>query len=252
MSSDIEVTFIDGATEEVFARAQVPALQLPETFAVATTLHLGELDWHVESAMPLTRAEFTLTGKLLLRVRKVEHVDPQKVLFSLATIENAIPPTDGDPADGAELVLHEDDWRQMELISLIHEAVIDEELDAIGQIHLNERVAAGFKNIHVRTRLPLPIAPNTLTVEALGADGRGLSFRGATRRIRGGFVVEMGATAWLYGLEHAGDVRTLGLLVEGPLEDEALKLLAELQRDHALVFVDWLTCRTGMQAFFQV
>ena len=252
MDPDIEVTFVDGASEEVFARAHVPASQLPESFAVATTLHLGELDWHVESATPSTRAEFVATKKLLLRLRKVEHVDPKKILYSLSSIENSIPPTDGDPITGGELVLHEDDWRQMELISLIHEPVMDEELDAIGQIHLNARVGAGFEKIHVRTRLPLPIAPNTVKVEALGAvNTRGLTFRGATRRVRGGFVVDLGATAWFYGLEHGGDVRTLGLSIEGQIEDDALRLLAELQRNRALVFVDWLRCRTGMQAFFE-
>jgi hypothetical protein len=251
MPKPIEVTFVDASTGQAFAQASVPASELPETFELATTLHIGELEWRVESAEPETRAEYERTNKLELRLRKVERIDPKTILFSLSTIENSSPASNGDPITGDALELHEDDWRQLELISLAHEDAIDEELDAIGEIHLNHRAGPGFRKIHVRKRIPEPLVPNALPVSELGAlSARSLRLRGSERRIPDSFVRELGASAALYGIADRGDVRVLGLRVEGALEDDALKLLERLQREHSLLFVDWCSCRTGMAAFF--
>jgi hypothetical protein len=252
MADDIEVIFIDAATETTFDRVTVPATQLPDTFEHATTLRLGELEWKVESASPQTRAEFEATKKLVLRLRKIERVDPKKILFSLPTIENTAPPSDGEPTTGDELVLHEDDWRQFELISRAHEDAIDEELDAIGDVLLNHRAGAGFGKLHVRARIPHPLVPNALQLSDVGKiSARALTLRGTGRRVPGSFVIELGSNVSLYGIADGEGVRVLCLRVEGALEDDALETLERLQKEHALIFVDWCSCRTGMRAFFR-
>src|SRR5688572_3019702 len=109
MADDIDVTFIDASTNEELGRVEVPATRLPETFELATTLHFGELEWSVVSANPATRTAYEQTKKLVLRVQKIDRVDPKSILFSIPTIETAIPPADGDPVTGDELVVHEDD-----------------------------------------------------------------------------------------------------------------------------------------------
>jgi hypothetical protein len=250
---DIEVTFIDAASGQAFERVQVPSNQLPESFELATTLHLGQLEWRVEAAEPATRAEYSSSKKLVLRLRKVElRLDPNQILFSLSTIEDALPASTGDPTSGDELVLHEDDWRQLELVSRAHEDALDQELDAIGDIHLNHRAGRGYRQLHRRQRIPNPLLPNTVRIEHLGGlSTKSVAFRGTGRRIRNSFVRELGANATLYGIQEGGEVRVLCLQVEGALEDEALQLLERLQREHALIFVDWCSCRTGMRAFFQ-
>src|SRR5262249_5030275 len=139
-----------------------------------------------------------------------------------------------------------------ELVALTHEDAIDLELDAIGEIRLNQRGAVGFKKLHLRARIPAPIPPRTLRLEDLGEPSRsGLMFRGSNRRIADSFIVRLGASSWLYGIAEAGEVRILGLAVDGALEDEALATLERLQKERALLFVDWCGCRTGMRAFFE-
>ena len=52
----VNVTLIDDATGAAFARASMPPGELPETFAVETTMHLGTDDWRVVAADPPTRS----------------------------------------------------------------------------------------------------------------------------------------------------------------------------------------------------
>jgi hypothetical protein len=40
-----KVIFIDDATGSAFATTEMPPSDLPETFEIATTLHLGDTDW---------------------------------------------------------------------------------------------------------------------------------------------------------------------------------------------------------------
>lgn len=52
----VKTFFIDGSTGNVIAQADVPIERLPPGFAPATTLHLGDEDWTVVSAEPMTLA----------------------------------------------------------------------------------------------------------------------------------------------------------------------------------------------------
>jgi hypothetical protein len=112
-------------------------------------------------------------------------------------------------------------------------------------------VGPGFNKIHVRKRIPAPLLPSSLAVSELGAlSAKSLSLRGTGRRIPNSFILELGPKAALYGIEEQGDVRVLGLVAEGALEDDALQFIERLQLEHSLLFVDWCGCRTGMAAFF--
>src|SRR5690242_17556226 len=108
----IHVELFDAATGTLIGEADLPAEQLPESFAASTTLHLGDADWHVERAEPMTRDEYVKAGHLVLRLREVVQVDPKQILFSLPTIEDALPPLHDGPGEEAA-ALREDDWRQV-------------------------------------------------------------------------------------------------------------------------------------------
>ena len=69
-SRKVTVTFIDDATGAAFASSKMPPDNLPESFEIDTTLHLGDDDWSVVHAEPHKKAEFTKSGKLTLRLRK--------------------------------------------------------------------------------------------------------------------------------------------------------------------------------------
>lgn len=76
------VTLIDDASGQVLASSKVPSDDLPESFEIDTTLHLGDDNWSVLHAEPHTKAEFAKSGKLTLRLRRVERMDPKAISFS--------------------------------------------------------------------------------------------------------------------------------------------------------------------------
>lgn len=81
-SRKVTMTLIDDATGAVFAAAKMPPDDLPDSFKINTTLHLGDDDWSVMHAEPETKAEFTKSGKLTLRLRKVRMMAPEAISFS--------------------------------------------------------------------------------------------------------------------------------------------------------------------------
>src|SRR5215218_8904224 len=134
-SRKVEVTFVDGATGQVFAQAMMPPDQLPGTFLVDTTMHLRGEPWTVLKAEPPTRAEFARTRRLVLTLarQRVATVDPRTILFSLPTINDRLP-DEAEPVDGSEAVLREDDWRQVEFAPARLRHVMDDEIGAIERI----------------------------------------------------------------------------------------------------------------------
>jgi hypothetical protein len=81
-SRKVQLTLIDDATGAAIARTEMPPGDLPESFEIETTLHLGEADWSVVHAEPRTREEYTRSGSLTLRLRKVEKIPPEAISFS--------------------------------------------------------------------------------------------------------------------------------------------------------------------------
>ena len=81
-SRKINLTLVDDATGSVFVSSMMPPGELPDSFRINTTLHLGDDDWSVVQAEPETKAEFTKSGKLVLRLRKVETVSPKSLSFT--------------------------------------------------------------------------------------------------------------------------------------------------------------------------
>ncbi|MEZ5941308.1 MAG: hypothetical protein R3C18_07950 [Planctomycetaceae bacterium] len=78
----VSVTFIDDASGQIIATSEMPPENLPDSFERDTTLHLGDENWSVVDAQPLTKSEFVNSGELTLRLRKVELVDPKEISFS--------------------------------------------------------------------------------------------------------------------------------------------------------------------------
>lgn len=81
-SRKVLVTLIDDATGAAFATTKMPPTDVPESFEIETTLHLGEADWRVVHAEPRTRDEYTKFGSLTLRLRKVEKIATEAISFS--------------------------------------------------------------------------------------------------------------------------------------------------------------------------
>ena len=83
---NVTINFIDDATGAVFATTKMPPTDLPETFEIATTMHIGDVDWSVVQAEPATRKQFSATGALTLRLRKVEKIPLDDIRYSQTDI----------------------------------------------------------------------------------------------------------------------------------------------------------------------
>src|SRR5512142_853242 len=108
--TQIEVRFIDASTGAVFIQTQMPVENLPQSFERQTTFHIGEQDWSVVKAEPMTAEEFMRTGKLTLALQRIQHMSPQDILFILPTLCDEIPGlTKGKTKqDKRVLEMHED------------------------------------------------------------------------------------------------------------------------------------------------
>ena len=254
--ANIQVSFIDAETNRPLGEVKLPVGNLPASFEAATKLELGGRSYEVVSATPTTAREFQATGTLRLELRevKVTRVDPKALLYSLPTIHGDLPAiSEGSTKQGRQVLeLHEDDWRQVELVALALQSPIKAELQAIEQIHTGHRKGPGFDALHIRGGVPSPLEGARLTLADLrGALGEaaawqdGLSFRGVAGLVAGGFAVQLSSALGLYGTEREGQVTALGLQRTGASADSegVVRMLAALAARHRLCLVDW--CRAA-------
>jgi hypothetical protein len=229
----VRVVFVDAGDGSEIGRADVPADQLPADFTTDTTLDLGGAHWAVERAEPPTAAEYIRQRGLVLTLRRIEFVAPTDVLFSLPTICDDVPAT----AVSAEpqmpgYTIHEDDWRQVELVDAALADVVHEELAAIkDSVSRHAKLGEdgrliGFRHIYLRKRpaqplpRPIPLPPG----ERLGP----LGIHGRPGVVPGSFAMGIGETeSVLYGV--AG---VFG--ISGPVPDLRGYLAA-----NGLIVVDW-------------
>lgn len=247
-SRKIAVTLIDDATGAAFANTEMPPADLPESFEVETTLHLGEADWSVVHAEPRSRIEYTKSGKLVLRLRRIEKVNLSDILFTLPSICDRIPAMGDSPLAGDGCVLAEDDWRQLEFVSRQFGAESDAEIAAIRRIHEQERASVGWRTIHVR-RCPDPPIISPLTRGRLehgfgGLSFRGISFRGAGSPIVSGYSFRAAYGLECYGVEEEGRVTVLGIVQDAPASPpvQSADALAQIAREFGLDLVHWCRC----------
>jgi hypothetical protein len=173
----------------------------------------------------------------------------QDVLFSLPTICDPTPPlaeTPHQPAEG-EVVLQEDDWRQIEFVSGENQDYIEEQFVQQRRFRAEKRQSAGYTAILPRPEHPVQFSRLGVSQAAL-RDALGISswqslsvdWLGGAREVEGGFAASLGHGVVLYG--HAIDdvVQQLGLLV--PSHDLSISCPEPVQRVGRFVkadLVDW-------------
>ena len=254
-SSKISVTFIDDATGRIIRSVKIPPTDLPESFRLQTTLHIGDEDWSVIRATPDTRSEYSRSRKLTLHLRRVERIDPSEILYSLPSICDRIPPPGAQSLSGDEYVLHEDDWRQVELVSQQFAPEADAEIQLIRQIHEHQAAGNGWRRVHARRGPETPIA-GRLTLKDIerifGVQNSfgGVTYIGADSRIESGYSFTAADGQQLYGLAPEGKVTVFAIaqrkLPETPFRSiESVKTLA---RDFNLDLVQWCRCERAGNA----
>jgi hypothetical protein len=236
----IRVEFVDLEGRTLIPPAQVPANNLPQSFCARTVMHLEGLDYEVVEAKPSTG--FVEKGCLRLTLRAVERLNAEDILFSLPSLSDALPALQpAPPLDGPVLVLHEDDWGQVELRRSAERVEIEREMAEIRRVLAEQRTASGgFREVHLRKLrppaldLPLDGLPDGRPYDRVEID----SLQGG--QVRDGFARQSDSLL-VYGLADVR-VRALCLEVLDPLAASIVEQGVRLQtlaRDHDLVLVDW-------------
>ncbi len=245
----INVRFVDVSTGQVFAESQVPVEQLPETFQLQTTMHLGDQDWSVVRAEPSTSAEFTKSGHLTLTLSRVQTLPIKDILFSLPTISNEIASRSQIPkTDQSALEMHEDDWRQIEFVSKELIVSINSEVTEIRRVIESGMNKSGFEKCHVRQGLssPLPELKFDVVASIFSQNMNtldGVCYFQYPNLIADGFAFRSGDLS-VYGVQSNGMVNVLGFreISVKPAHLENLVLRVQtLMTQHELLLVDW--CR---------
>ncbi|MFF7215965.1 hypothetical protein ACFZAU_36415 [Streptomyces sp. NPDC008238] len=251
----IDVTLVDAADGQPFGRSELPAGQLPETFTPETRLDLGGAVWEVVRAQPADRAAFLAAGRLVLTLRRLRTVDPRQVAYSLPTLCADLPPLT-PPDDAADdLEIHEDDWRQTELVERRCIAQVEAQLACVARILRDHARTVGedgsavrvFDALHLRESPAEPLT-GALTRRRLfellpvSHEFAGVALREGQGRVADSFAARVGPVA-VYG-RCAGDrVVTLGLLPASRATVRDVPGLAALMREFGLVLVDWCAAR---------
>lgn len=241
----VRVVFVDAGTGTPMGQSPVPADQLPASFEANTSLQLGGVTWLVESADPPTAPQYLEAGELTLTLRRVETAAPGDILYSLPTICADTPAADAATGRGRRLELHEDDWRQVELVSAALTDSVEEQFDAVRRIHDEhtrrdaEGRLIGFTAIHARAQPARPL-PATMSLRGLRTVAPSFSgvvaFQGRPGEVPGSFTLDA-APDILYGLAEGDIVTVLG--VASTPHPTALRAI---MTTFDLVLVDWCRC----------
>jgi hypothetical protein len=250
----IRVVFVDAMTGQEISRTRMPLSRLPHTFEIATQVQIGADAWSIVGAEPPTSEEFAATGRLRLLLARGQLVRADEILYSLPTICDVTPVADGPVLPDA-YVLHEDDWRQVEFVSVRQADAVADELAAIRAVYADHgrsdehgQVYA-FDAIHVRHRPAAPIPdppPLDALTRSLPVPDRiyeAVGFGGPS--VPASFAMAFGSVV-LYGLARNGHAESLCLRTTGLAEDggRLARHLGALMRERELTLVDWPHCLT--------
>ena len=244
----VTVEFLD-RDGNLLAKSKVPVEQLPETFRIDTTFELLGKEWSVATAEPLDKVEFSRTQHLRVTLHEIVMMPPGDLLYSLPTISDECGVTTGAtvPHDGLYQV-SEDDWRQVEFVSAQFRAQVELELADIAAVRHLERVGIGYKRVHIRARIPEPLALVRLSRSAAKVlfppeqEYEAVSFHRTPGSIAGSFAwrTEGGSVFWGVA-DNPDTVLWLGMH-EGPKHDEQFEgRLVQLMSEQNLLLVDWCT-----------
>ena len=250
LTKKVKTTFIDDETGSTIGVTRMVAEDLPETFEIQTTMHIGDVEWEVVSARPQTRTQYAKSRCLTLRLRKMEWIDPASILYTLPSICDGIPALGDKPFSTDDCMLHEDDWRQLELVARQHGEEIEEQIFAIRQIHEHHSVDLGWNSVHCRSK-PDPPIPASFDVQDIcrffgsNAPIRGVTYTGAQTTIATGFSIKPCDGLTLYGLSPNDGVTVLGIMNETrkTVPDAAIANLSLLAREYELDLMRWCRCQ---------
>lgn len=252
----IRVSFIDNKSGDLFATSDMPIEQLPKSFEAKTTMYISSEAWEVVKAEPVTSEEFAVTKQLSLYLYKLntEEINTQDILYSIPTINDEIPSVAADSSKLGKNVfeIHEDDWRQVEILANDNQDIINDYFSKITEIYEEESVKTenyiAFKGVFVRKGFDSHLKYRGITLESVkqffGDDVRnyeGLSYVGVAGIIEEGYAFTTKSSMVVYGCIENEIVTTLCIktdTVHKDFEDDVPSLYSLLS-EYDLCLVDW-------------
>lgn len=252
----IRVSFIDNKSGDLFATSDMPIEQLPKSFEAETTMYISNEAWKAVKAEPITSEEFAVTKQLSLYLDKinVEKINASEILYSIPTINDEIPEiaVNSSKLDKNVFEIHEDAWRQVEVIPDERQDIVDINFGEIAKIYegqskdVDDLIA--FKEIYVRKGFNNPLKERGIPLESvkqLFGDNiwfyEGLAYVGVAGIIEKGFAFKTESSMVVYGCVENSMVTTLCInteTVQNDFEDDVASLYSLLS-EYDLCLVDW-------------
>jgi hypothetical protein len=183
--------------------------------------------------------------------KEVQLVDPATINFSISTIASELPVMEPDfpTVAQSDLVMHEDDWRQLEFYPRDRLAEVQAVMERLVDFEAEHRIESGFRNMFIRDLPSEPVLAGDNAVATLAAE-LGVSVASSPTfyygddaivgRAANGFSLPLDEEVALYGIRDDTGVSVLGAVV-GPNGDfEVLtRAFIRLYVQHQLIAVDW-------------
>lgn len=177
-------------------------------------------------------------------------VDPGEVLFTLPTLADDTPLveplTDAPPRHG--LVLHEDDWRQLEFLPAAQLPESQRLLRDFKTFEATHREASGWRQAYPR------VLSESIVIPGVAAEAELVCVLGATPEptplictsetvlgcLTGGFSLPIGNEVTLYGFTNAAGIAVLGASLGEHADHQCLvRAFCALNARYGVVLVDW-------------
>jgi hypothetical protein len=181
---------------------------------------------------------------------EAQTIDPRTVLYSISTIADEIGPLDpikGTPTN-MDVILHEDDWRQIEFFKSSRLEEIQVSMERLAAFEAANRKGQGFRDIFVRRLSPSHVLkasePLSLLTRELGAEARPgpilVTSSEITGRVAPGFAFVLPGNVSLYGRTDSSGVTVLAADIgQGGDHNTLVKAFVKLNKAYDLVVVDW-------------
>lgn len=189
---------------------------------------------------------------------KIQHVDPNSILYSVPTISNDLAPLDPivDSPQPEAAQMHEDDWCQVEFFPESSLSEMQRILTEYKAFEISNRQMTTIKgeqypvwrNTYVRKVTRKPLLSGDFPAEQLARIVGGeigpppalFSSRSWSGRVKNGFTIRVGKNIDLYGYTAGEGIPVLAASVGANPDDQALVVaFSKLNTALGFILVDW-------------
>jgi len=191
-----------------------------------------------------------LNPKTKSQPENVQVVDPKKILFTVPTLSDELPPLDPTSSNPSnkDFAFHEDEWSQIEFFPKTQLKIVQQLLQEYKQFEQIHRSHGGWNDVYIRRIQRIPVLsaarPIARLEELLGikADVAPIlyTYDQISGRVKNGFSIPLGGNVTIYGYVENQDIPVLGADVgKNPDDFRLTDAFMRLNASDSLLLVDW-------------